>query len=109
MTAFVRNAFDLGLDDGVANADLGAARDVLDQISTRLDRRAPYRSPWRSLFSLHRGDGDAGYFLSDDERLLFVLVEARRERGGFSSYRGAIGPLRAGVARGPTRVPGGGA
>src|SRR2546427_1076214 len=106
MTAFVRNAFDLGLDDGVANADLGAARDVLDQISTRLDRRAPYRSPWRSLFSLHRGDGDAGYFLSDDKRLLLVPVQARREHGSFTTYRGAIGPLRAAVARGQNEVPG---
>src|SRR2546426_5816122 len=100
MTAFVRNAFDLGLDDGVANADLGAARDVLDQISTRLDRRAPYRSPWRSLFSLHRGDGDAGYFLSDDERLLFVLVEARRERGGLPTHPDPVGPPPAAVAPG---------
>ncbi|TMB15596.1 MAG: hypothetical protein E6J59_19875, partial [Deltaproteobacteria bacterium] len=106
VTAFVRNAFDLGLDDGDANVDLGAARDVLDQISTRLDRRAPYRSPWRSLFSLKRGDGDAGYFLSDDERLLFVLVEARREHGSFTTYRDAIGPLRAAMARVQTEFPG---
>ncbi len=106
VTAFVRNAFDLGLDDADANVDLGAARDVLDQISTRLDRRVPYRSPWRSLFSLKRGDGDAGYFLSDDERLLFVLVEARREHGSFTAYRDAIGPLRAAMARVQTEFPG---
>ena len=106
VTAFVRNAFDLGLDDADANVDLGAARDVLDQISTRLDRRVPYRSPWRALFSLKRGDGDAGYFLSDDERLLFVLVEARREHGSFTAYRDAIGPLRAAMARVQTEFPG---
>src|SRR5438876_166904 len=61
---------------------------------------------WRSLFSLKRGDGDAGYFLSDDERLLFVLVEARREHGSFTAYRDAIGPLRAAMARVQTEFPG---
>ena len=106
VAAFVRNAFDLGLDEGGEKVDLGAARDVLDQISTRLDRPAPYRSPWRSLFSLDQGDEDAGYFLSDDKRLLFVLVEARREKESFTNYRGAIGPLRATMARVQTEFPG---
>ncbi|TMA40684.1 MAG: hypothetical protein E6J81_19555, partial [Deltaproteobacteria bacterium] len=106
VTAFVRNAFDLGLDEGGERVDLGAARDVLDQISTRLDRPAPYRSPWRSLFSLDQGDEDAGYFLSDDKRLLFVLVEARGEKGSFTNYRDAIGPLRATMARVQTEFPG---
>ena len=105
VTAFVRNAFDLGLEKGGEKVDLGAARDVLDQISTRLDRRAPYRSPWRSLFSLDQGAEDAGYFLSDDKRLLFVLVEARGEKGSFTNYRDAIGPLRATMARVQTEFP----
>src|SRR5205823_3565895 len=79
--------------------DLGPARDVLDQISTRLDRPAPFRSPWGSLFSLDRDGADAGYFLSDDKRLLFVLVEATREKASFTNYRDAIEPLRATMAR----------
>src|SRR5438034_551695 len=64
VTAFVRSAFDLGLDGDDKKVDLGAARDVLDQISTRLDRPAPFRSPWGSLFSLAPRDQDAGDFLS---------------------------------------------
>jgi hopanoid biosynthesis associated RND transporter like protein HpnN len=105
VTAFVRNAFDLGLDEGGKKVDLGAARDVLDQISTGLDGRAPYRSPWRSLFSLDHDDEDAGYFLSDDKRLLFVLIEAQREKGSFTNYRDAIGPLRATMARVQSEFP----
>src|SRR5213076_2404697 len=73
--------------------------DVLEQISTRLDRPARFRSPWGSLFSLERGGADAGYFLSDDKRLLFVVVEATREKASFTNYRDAIEPLRATMAR----------
>src|SRR6266853_764669 len=72
VTAFVRSAFDLGLDGDEKKVDLGAAREIVDQVSTRLDRPAPYRSPWGSLCSLGSGgDDDAGYFLSDDRRLPF--------------------------------------
>src|SRR5207247_3347139 len=38
VTAFVRSAFDLGLDGDEKKVDLGAAREVVDEISTRLDR-----------------------------------------------------------------------
>ncbi len=99
VTAFVRSAFDLGLDGDDKKVDLGAARDVLDQISTRLDRPAPFRTPWGSLFSLDRGGADAGYFVTDDRHLLFVLVEATREKASFTNYRDAIEPLRATMAR----------
>jgi len=99
VTAFVRNAFDLGLDGADDHVDLAPARDVIGQIATRLDGPAPYRSPWRSLFPLGHRDGDAGYFVSDDRHLLFVLVEARREHESFTNYRDAIGPLRAAMAR----------
>ena len=99
VTAFVRSAFDLGLDESEKKVDLSAAREVLDQISTRLDRPARYRSPWGSLFSLNHGDDEAGFFLSDDKRLLFLLVEATREKASFTNYRDAIAPLRATMAR----------
>ncbi len=99
VTAFVRSAFDLGLDGSEKKVDLSAAREVLDQISTRLDRPARYRSPWGSLFSLNHGDDEAGFFLSDDKRLLFLLVEATREKASFTNYRDAIAPLRATMAR----------
>src|SRR5205807_8356922 len=65
----------------------------------QLDRPVPYRAPWGSLFSLGSGDDDAGYFPSDDKRLLFVLVEATRAKASFTNSRDAIGPLRATMAR----------
>src|SRR5439155_1208645 len=45
------------------------------------------------------GGADAGYFLSDDKHLLFVVVEATREKASFTNYRDAIEPLRATMAR----------
>ncbi|HZP43985.1 MAG TPA: MMPL family transporter [Candidatus Binatia bacterium] len=98
VSAFVRSAFDLGLDDDGRQIDLGVARDVLNEIATRVDRPVRYRSPWGSLFALDP-TGDAGYFFSDDKRLLFVLVEATRKSGSFTNYREAIGPIRATMAR----------
>jgi hypothetical protein len=105
VTAFVRSAFDLGLDGSEKPVDLGTAREVLDQISTRLDRPAPFRSPWGSLFSLDRSGDDAGYFFSDDKRLLFLLVEATRVKASFTNYRDAIEPLRATMARVGSEFP----
>src|SRR5713101_8041057 len=82
--AFVSNLFDLGLNDNDLPVDTRFLRVLLDQISTRLDRPAPYRSPWATLFSFG-GDiaGDAGYFLSDDKSL-FILVESPKgDKGSF--------------------------
>src|SRR5207244_13256349 len=83
----------------------GRDRARLTQISTRLDRPAPYRSPWGSLFSLDLGGEDAGYFLSDDKRLLFLLVEATRAKASFTNYRDAIDLLRAAMAHVGTESP----
>jgi hopanoid biosynthesis associated RND transporter like protein HpnN len=74
--------------------------DVIRQISTRLDRPSPYKSPWGGLFSVG-GDEDsesAGYFLSDDQRLLFILAEPRSKSGSFTGNRETIEGVRATVA-----------
>src|SRR5205823_4568601 len=80
-------------------------REVLDQLSARLDPPPPYRSPWGSLFSLDLGGEDAGYFLSDDKRLLFLLVEATRAEASFTNYRDALDLLRAAMAHIGTEFP----
>jgi hopanoid biosynthesis associated RND transporter like protein HpnN len=98
--AFLGGFLDLGLSDPRGALDLRFVRDLVAQISTRLDRPAPYQSPWGSLFSV--GDGDsasAGYFLSDDQRLLFILAEPASEAGSFTGDRAAIEGVRAVVAR----------
>ena len=103
--AFVTGLLDLGLSTGPTSDSKGAldlrfVGDVITQISTRLDRPTPYKSPWGGLFSVG-GDEDtesAGYFLSDDQRLLFILAEPRSEKGSFTGNQAAIEGVRATVA-----------
>src|SRR6266404_4819635 len=63
--AIVTSFFDVGLDDGKKDVDLRVVKDLLGQISARLDSPSPYRSPWGPLFSPDTGGEDDGYFLSD--------------------------------------------
>ena len=96
--AFVSHIFDLGLSDGQPT-DTRFLRVLLDQIATRLDRPTPYRSPWGTLFSFgEEAPADAGYFLSDDKSLLFVLVEAPEgEKGSFVGDQRAIDTIRSAI------------
>ena len=114
--AFVSNLFDLGLNDKDLPVDTRFLRMLLEQIGARLDQPAPYRSPWGTLFSFGNEEADAGYFLSEDKSLLFILVESPKgDKGSFlgdqksiEAVRGAIAKLRpsfpavqAGVTGGP--------
>ena len=103
--AFVSNLFDLGLNDQDLPVDTRFLRVLLDQISTRLERPTPYRSPWATLFSF--GDAaDAGYFLSEDKSLLFILVESPKgEKGSFVGDHKAIDAVRGAIARLHTDYP----
>jgi hypothetical protein len=101
-SAFVSNLFDLGLGQG-SGEDTRFLQLVLDQIAGRLEHPTPYRSPWSTLFSLSARPADAGYFLSDDKSLLFVLVETpTSEKGSFMGDRRAI-EINRGVIADPRR------
>jgi hopanoid biosynthesis associated RND transporter like protein HpnN len=98
--AFLGGFLDLGLSEqSKSSLDLRFVRDLVAQISTRLDRPAPYQSPWGALFSVGGDSAGAGYFLSDDQRLLFILAEPESEAGSFTSNRRAIEGVRGVVAR----------
>jgi hopanoid biosynthesis associated RND transporter like protein HpnN len=99
--AFVSNLFDIGLQDKDLPVDTRFLRVLLDQVASRLTRPAPYRSPWGTLFSFGEDPpDDAGYFLSEDKSLLFILVETpASEKGSFTGDQAAIETIRAAVAR----------
>jgi hopanoid biosynthesis associated RND transporter like protein HpnN len=104
--AFVSNLFDLGLHDQDLPVDTRFLRVLLDQISTRLDRPTPYRSPWATLFSFGGDVADAGYFLSEDKSLLFILVESpRKEKGSFVGDHKTIDAIRSAITRLHTDFP----
>jgi hypothetical protein len=99
--AFVSNLFDIGLQDKDLPVDTRFLRVLLDQMASRLERPTPYRSPWGTLFSFGEDPpADAGYFLSEDKSLLFILVETPEGRkGSFVGDQEAIETIRAAVAR----------
>ena len=98
--AFVSNLFDLGLKDQDLPVDTRFLRVLLDQISARLDRPTPYRSPWATLFSFGGDVADAGYFLSEDKSLLFILIESPKgEQGSFMGDRRALEAIREAIAK----------
>lgn len=104
--AFVSRFFDLGLKDGGASPDFRFLRELLTQISERMDHPRPYRSPWGALFSFGQAEEDSGYFLSDDKSLLFILVEPASEKGSFTSDRAAIETIREQIAKLRAEFPG---
>jgi hypothetical protein len=98
--AFVGGFLDLGLSDSKGSLDLKFVHDLVGQISGRLDRPGPYRSPWGALFSVGGDSAGAGYFLSDDQRLLFILAAPEETASGtFTNNRGAIEGVREVVSR----------
>jgi len=97
-SAFVSNLFDLGIGQD-SGEDTRFLQLVLDQIAGRLEHPTPYRSPWGTLFSLSERPADAGYFLSGDKSLLFVLVETpESQKGSFMRNRRAIEIVRGVIA-----------
>jgi hopanoid biosynthesis associated RND transporter like protein HpnN len=100
--SFVTGFLDLGLDQEKPKAgnDLRFIEDLVGQVSARLDRPGPYRSPWGTLFSVGPDDDTgAGYFLSDDQRLLFILAEPKSKSGSFTAERDAIEAVRGVIDR----------
>lgn len=98
-TAFVSAFIDLGLSDSKSSLDVRFVEDIVAQIGARLDRPTPYHSPWGALFAVEGADSPgAGYFLSEDQRLLFILAEPESERGSFTGDQRAIEGVRAVIA-----------
>jgi uncharacterized protein len=96
---------DLGIE-GSGEADLRFLDAVVDQIMARLDGSAPYVSPWDTGFSLGSlDDPDAGYYFSEDKRLLFLFVAERADEGDFASNRGQIAAMRHAIGRLASEFP----
>ncbi len=97
VSAFVSSVIDLGLDEGGKDVSLDVVRDLLGQLSARLEGPTTYHSPWGALFSVD-SYGDDGYFVSEDKKLLFILVEPVDEEGSFTDDGAAIETLRKTIA-----------
>ena len=83
-----------GAEDERPPVDTSLLRDLLGQVSERLDHPV-YRSPWKRLFSDRLSSApDAGYFLSEDRRLLYVVVDFPGAPGQRLSEAEAIAAVR---------------
>ncbi|HTO13643.1 MAG TPA: MMPL family transporter [Candidatus Binatia bacterium] len=107
---------DLDLDSGPKEKlDAGFVDTLLGVVGERLDGAGAEASPWGRVFTSAAEQERSGYFFSADDRLLFLLVEPRREAANFTdneqfvaAIRRAIQALRAtfpDVAAGATGTP----
>jgi len=104
--AFLTSFFDLGLEDSAQAADFRFLKALLRQITERMDRHPPYRSPWGTLFSFGKAEEDSSYFLSEDKSLLFILMDPVGEKGSFANDRKAIEEIRRRIAQLRSEFPG---
>jgi hopanoid biosynthesis associated RND transporter like protein HpnN len=97
--AFMANFIDLGLAEGKGASDLKFVQDLVALIGARLERPGPYKSPFGTLFAVPGADNPgAGYFLSEDQKLLFIVAEPESQRGSFTGDQRAIEGIRGVIA-----------
>ena len=86
---------DLGLDTGPKEKlDAGFVSTLLGVVGDRLDGVAEEASPWSRVFTAAADQERSGYFLSADDRLLFLLVEPRREAANFTDNEHFVAGIR---------------
>ena len=86
-----------GSEDEASEAPTRLLGDLLTQMSERIDGR-PYRSPWGSLVGSPIPAPDGGYFLSHDQRLLYVVVDLADATRTFAAEHEAILAVRRAIA-----------
>jgi uncharacterized protein len=102
---FAGRFVDLGLDEGSSRLDVGFIDTLLATIGERLEREGPRPSAWGSLFTGKREER-SGYFLSRDNKLLFMFVEPRREAGNFTDNQKVVAGIRRSIATLRAEFPG---
>ncbi len=75
--------------------DLSLLINLLDQANNRLKGKGKFESPWGELFSINTDDLESqGYLVSDDQKLLFILLNPRETSGDFAGAKQAIEDIR---------------
>jgi hypothetical protein len=94
---FLPGVFGPGGEDDANTAPTHLLRDLLTQMSDRIDGR-PYHSPWGNLFGAPTVAPDGGYFLSHDRRLLYVVIDLVDTPRTFAAEHEAIVAIRRTIA-----------
>ena len=90
----------LGMEDEDAEkddaADLGLLISLLEQMARQVEGDTAYRSPWGAfLVEENNPLREDGYLVSDDGRLLFLLLNPQETEGDFAGSKNAIEGIRA--------------
>src|SRR5213083_951457 len=92
---FALGFVDLGLGEGpAAKFDPGFVDTLLGVVASGLDEADGNGSPWTRVFTSAGDQTRSGYFFSADDRLLFVLVEPRRDAASFTDNKNFIAAIR---------------
>jgi len=94
---FLPGVFGPGGEDEASEAPTRLLGDLLTRMSERIDGR-PYRSPLGSLFGSPIPAPDGGYFMSHDQRLLYVVVDLADATRTFAAEHEAILAVRRAIA-----------
>jgi uncharacterized protein len=92
-STFLPGVFGPGALEDATRAPTRLLRDLLVQTSEAIDGR-PYRSPWANLFGAPIPAPDGGYFLSNDRRLLYVVIDLADASRTFAAEHEAIRTVR---------------
>ncbi|HKI48814.1 MAG TPA: MMPL family transporter, partial [Desulfobacteria bacterium] len=77
-------------------ADLGLLISLLSQMIRQVEGDSTYRSPWGSFLAEESNPlREEGYLVSDDGRLLFLLLNPKETEGDFAGSKNAIEGIRA--------------
>ena len=96
-STFLPDVFGPDAGDEPNPAPTRLLRDLLTQMSERIDGQ-PYRSPWENLFAAAIPPPNGGYFLSQDQRLLYVVIDLVDAPRTFEAEHAAIGTIRRAIA-----------
>src|SRR5438034_1341509 len=92
---FALGFVDLGLGEGpAAKFDPGFVDTLLGVVASGLDEADGNGSPWTRVFTSAGDQTRSGYLFSADDRLLFVLVEPRRDAASFTDNKDFIAAIR---------------
>jgi uncharacterized protein len=94
---FLPGVFGPGAEEKPSAPPTRLLRDLLTQMAGRIDGQ-PYRSPWRSLFAAPTVAPDGGYFLSHDQRLLYVVIDLVDAPRTFDAEHATIVAVRRAIA-----------
>ena len=89
----------LGMEDEEEQsdaADLGLLISLLSQMTRQVKGDTAYRSPWGTFLAEESNPlREDGYLVSDDGRLLFLLLNPQETEGDFAGSKNAIEGIRA--------------